>query len=70
MGIAVEVGYGRRANYPVRVPVNIVDSTEQAFALIHRIRSIDINAGMLPRGNEIDEASLLTVKSALRSAID
>lgn len=70
MAIAVEVGYTRRANSPVRIPVSIVDSTEEAFALIHRIRSIDINARMLSRVNAIDEGSLLTVKSELRSAID
>ena len=70
MAIAVEIGYVRRQHSLVRVPVSAIDPPAQAFALIHRVRSIDINARMLSRVNAIDEASLLTVKSELRSAID
>lgn len=70
MAIAVEVGYTRRANSPVRIPVSAIEPAGQAFALIHRVRSIDVNARTLSRVNAIDEASLLTVKSELRSAID
>ena len=70
MAIAVEVGYAIRPSSPVRIPFNIVDSTQEASALIHRVRSIDVTARTLSRVSEIDEASLLTVMSGLLSAID
>ena len=70
MAIAVEVGYARRSNSLVRIPVSTVDPPAQAFALIHRVRSIDVNVRELSRVSDIDEASLLTLKSELLSAID
>ena len=69
MAIVVEFEYAQRPNSPVRLPISIEDSDEQASALIHRVRSIDVSARSLVRVNEVDEASLKTVKSALLSAI-
>ena len=69
MAIAVEVEYTQRPNSPVRIPISIEKSGEQASALIHRVRSIDVSARSFVRVSEVDEASLMTVKSALLSAI-
>ena len=69
MAIAAEVEYAQSPNSPVRIPISIENSDEQASALIHRVRSIDVSARSLVRVNEVGEASLMTVKAALLSAI-
>ena len=70
MAVAVEVEYVQRPNSPVRVPIEIVNSEEQASALIHRVRSIDVNARTLTKVDKISETSLVAVNSFLLAAID
>ena len=70
MAVAVEVEFVRRPNSPVRIPIEIVNSEEQASALIHRVRSIDVNARTSTRVGEISATSLMTVNSFLLAVMD
>ena len=70
-GIAftANVEYQERPESPVRVPISMDDSSNPTSALIHRIRSIDTWARPMTMINRVDEDSLISVKSALLSAV-
>ncbi len=70
MAVGVEVEYLQKPNSPVRVPININNSSESASALIHRARSFDAEARPMIKIDSVDEYSLMSVNSALLSAID
>ena len=69
IAITVDVEYEQRLESQVRVPISMVGSSGPAFALIHRIRSIDTWVRPMAVINRVDEDSLISVKSALLSAV-
>ena len=69
MAIAVDVDERLGSNSRVRIPITIIDSTEQSSALIHRVRSIDVVTGAFDNVSEVDAPSLIAVKTALLSVI-
>ena len=70
MAVAVGVESGQNPNSPVKIPINIDNATEPASALIHRVRSFDAEARRMIKVSSVDQDSLMSVNSALLSAID
>ena len=70
MGIAIEIGYRQRPDSRLRIPIVVENSVSPASALIHRVRSVDVEARPMEKIGVVEEASLQSVISALLWAID
>ena len=70
MAIAVEVEHRLSPDSPVRIPINMIGGTQPASALVHRVRSIDVEARTVIKTGVADEASLVSVGQALLSLVD
>ncbi len=70
MAIAVEVEHRGSPDSPVLIPINMIGGTQPASALVHRVRSIDVEARTVSKTGVADEASLVSVGQALLSLID
>ena len=70
MAIAVEVESQLVPNSPVRIPINITCVSQPASALVHRVRSIDVEARMMSKTGTSDVASFVSVGQTLLSMID
>ena len=69
MAIAVEVEHRLTPNSPVRIPINITGASQPASALVHRVRSIDVEARTATKTGVSDAASFVSVRHALLSVI-
>ena len=73
IAIAVEVEYSQNPESDVRIPINIINITEDSrpmSALVHRVRSIDFGERDFVKVGMAEEISTETVIDALMDAID
>lgn len=70
MAIAVEVEDSQNPNSVVRIPINIIESSQPVSALVHRVGSIDFGERDVVEVGTAEESSTETVIGALISAID
>ena len=70
MAIVAEVEGRGTSTSPVRMPVHIVGSLQAASALVHRVRSFDLQARTVRTMGTIDNASLTLVSKAFLSILD
>ena len=68
--IAVEVEYRTAPNSPVRIPIDVMDTSQSASALVHRVRSIDVGARSVHRTGVVSGESMMSVGQALLAALD
>ena len=68
--IAVEVEYRTAPNSPVRIPIDVMDTSQSASALVHRVRSIDVGARSVHRTGAVSGESIMSVGQALLAALD
>ena len=68
--IAVEVEYRTAPNSPVRIPIDVMDTSQSASALVHRVRSIDVGARSVHRTGAVSGESMMSVGQALLAALD
>ncbi len=69
IAIAVEVQYEQREGSPIRIPIEIADSTTPASALIHHVRSVDLGVRQIDKVGVVSESNLALVLSSLFDAI-
>ena len=70
IAIVAEVENREAPTSPVRKPVRIVGSSQPASALVHRVRSFDLQARTVHSIGTIDDASLTLVGKTLLSILD
>ena len=71
MAIAMQIDFRKMPSSAIKVPVDILGSSQSATVLINRIRSIDVSERTTLKNQVVLEvASLTRVQSALRKAID
>ena len=68
--IAVEVEYRTAPNSPVRIPIDVMDTSHSVSALVHRVRSIDVGARSVHRTGVVSGESMISVGQALLAALD
>ena len=70
MAIVAEVENREASVSPVRKPVRIIGSSQPASALVHRVRSFDLQARTVHSIGTIDDASLTLIGKTLLSVLD
>ena len=70
MAIVAEIEDGVAPTSPVRKPVHMGGSSQPASALVHRVRSFDLQARTIRKIGTIDQASLTSVGKAFLSILD
>ena len=70
IAMAVEVESRTTPNSPVRIPIEVIDDSRAASALVHRVRSIDVGARNVRVAGYVTEESLISVGKAFLAAVD
>lgn len=70
VAIAVEVEDSQNPNSVVRIPINMIGTSQPMSALVHRVRSVDFGEREVAKVGTVEGSSTQTVISALFSAID
>ena len=70
MAIAVEVEQRHSAESPVRIPIGVDGRSQPASALVHRVKSIDMDARTVTKVGVVQGRSLENVGRTLLSMID
>ena len=70
MAIVAEVENREAPASPIRKPVRIVGRSQPASALVHRVRSFDLQARTVHSIGTIDDASLTLIGKTLLSVLD